>query len=220
MSYDAELKAAAVGTRLITEPDDKLVLSHVGLCDARTALMIGVAEYIESLNWVLPDGGREVAFRRVLSHWAEPEDSAEYPSAFVTAEGSCTYDAQSFTPNIGARHNGLNIIETSELACTVNVEVWSNDPDERMQLAKMLEDALSPVDWMHGMRLELPHYYNQRATFEMSSINYRDSASDAMRRYRTFALAIKGSVPVTRVKAIPELKLVRRTIDVLEPPRY
>jgi hypothetical protein len=66
------------------------------------------------------------------------------------------------------------------------------DPVERMALVAMLEDAFDPVDWMTGFVLELPHYFNERATFEKTGMDYIDGPMPAHRRMRAARFQLTG----------------------------
>jgi hypothetical protein len=63
----------------------------------------------------------------------------------------------------------------------------------------MVEDAMVPVDWRYGPLLELPHYFNSRASFEKLSMSYDDTEIDSVRRYRRATFTIRGKVPVIKV---------------------
>lgn len=184
-------------TRLISNPDDLQVMTRDYETDARTAITRGLKEYLEQLvvNW---PGGRQSKFAKVFQTWAEPEVPAEYPSAVVYATEPGTYDARNFTPSTEQLADGFVIRLSAEFVQNVVVEVWTTDPKERVALVKMLEDAFSPVDWMYGFRLELPHYHNMRATFEPMTMAYDDSADDAQRRYRRVIMVLTAHVAVVR----------------------
>jgi hypothetical protein len=68
----------------------------------------------------------------------------------------------------------------------------------------MLERDLCPVDFMYGLLLELPHYFNARAIYEPFDSAYEDSAEDATRRYRRAVITLHSNVTVLRVVDYPE----------------
>jgi hypothetical protein len=74
----------------------------------------------------------------------------------------------------------------------LTVEFVTMDSVERMALTAMLEDAFEPVDWMTGFRLELPHYFNTRATFEKTGMDYVDGPVQAHRRIRAVHFQLVG----------------------------
>lgn len=212
------LAAVPGGTRLISDPRrSKASYTTNRETDARTALTRGLREYLEQLQIDVP-GGRQLAFRQVFSSWAEPEDNAEYPSAVVYTPVDGRYDASKFTPGVSRRSelpDGSFLMATSEMALDLTIEIWCTDPEERVGLMMLMEDALSPLDYRHGLLLELPHYHNERATYEMVSMRYEDTEIDAMRRYRKAVIIMRGSVPVVRVVKLPSTKL-RTEVEVVD----
>lgn len=195
------------GTRLILSAGDELKLTSERRTDVRTAVTRGLKEYIEQLSYI-GEGGREIRFKKVLHTWAEPEVPAEYPSANVYAFESGTYDYSRMSPRTFDLPDGYAIRQVAEFVIPVVLEIWTTDPVERMNFMAMLEDAFEPVDWMYGMRLELPHYHNTRATYEKTAAAYTDSTEDAHRRWRRASISLNASITqFVRVGAmLPRLK--------------
>lgn len=206
-------------TRAILLRDDKRVPSQTRLTDATTALCRGLAEYAaqQKANLI----GRDLEF--ALSHDAQPraEDLSNFPAfAAFTNETDGTYEAA----NLGARvrqvryPDGTWETSGSELAIDVNAEIWANDPEERQALVGMMEDALNPVDWMNGVRLELPHYFNQRATYQLVRVRYTGGSIEALQNLFVARMVLRANVPVTRLLALPEGKPRSRTATVTGGP--
>lgn len=162
--------------------------------DARTALARGLKEYLETLSIDMP-GGRHLKFAQVLQTWATPEVPAKYPAATVYANDPGTFDSSSFTPNVetilGTR---VQIRFPCEFVQLLYIEVWSQDPMERMGLEMMLETAFNPFDGMYGFRLNLPHYFNLRGTYEPRMMAYLDSEDSAQKRWRRIGFQLEGRV--------------------------
>lgn len=193
-------------SRLIVRPDDKSVLTDVRQTDTRTALTRGLREYLEQLSLVA-DGGREIRFAKVLETYAEPEVPAFYPAAIIYAAGQGDYDAAEFSPATFDLPSRKSFRTTSEFSLRMSVEIWTTDPKERMWMAAMMEDAFDPVDWMTGVRLELPHYHNTRATYEKIDSAYLDSEGDNQRRWRKVAFTIVGNVTqIVQLGIVPRLQ--------------
>ncbi len=193
------------GTRVIKAADDlRPAFSINQETDARTAIARGLKEYLEQLFYQA-SGGRQVHFRHVFDTWAQAESNAEYPSAAVVARGEGVYDASKFTPQVESAAEGLGVVQTSELRIDADVGVWATDNKERMALVAMLERDLVPTEFMYGLRLELPHYFNARAEYELASMNYVDSAEDAMRRHRRAMLLVHATMPVLRLVKLPKM---------------
>lgn len=196
-----------VPTRLVTDPNDERVPTQEVDTDATTALTRGLAEYMAQLKAV--DG--TPAFRSSFDSWAEPEDLAEYP-AFIayTNDRTGEYEAANLSPlaelaptTSGASANGLYEVSSSSLGVEIACEVWANDPEQRMRVMAALEPALEPVTWMQGFRLELPHYFAQRATYRPMSVTYLGGAAEARQRVLVARVVVHGTVPKTRLLPIP-----------------
>jgi len=185
--------------------------------DARTALVRGLAEYVRELS-IVAAGGRLCRFVKVLENWAEPESLAQYPSAVIYTTEAGTYDASTLTPmTIKVPGTDVYVRQVAELSQPMTLELWSTDPMERMALVAMLEDALDPLEYMTGLRLELPHYYNQHATYEKLSIAYDDSPETANRRWRWASIQLVGNITQLRVVGkIPNMD-IRLEVDVESP---
>jgi hypothetical protein len=207
-------------TRLITDPDDRQVLSVNRETDCRTALTRGLKEYLEQLSIEMP-GGRQLRFREVKETWAEPVEPAVYPSATVYAVGEGDYDWTVMAPRVArvstARASGPAsdrvLLFVAEYVLDITVEIWCTDPKERMALVAMCEDAFDPVDFMVGFRLELPHYHNIRATYEKKDMAYQDFESNAKQRWRVARFTVNGKVAQVRLStpipnARPRIDLV------------
>jgi hypothetical protein len=197
---------------LITRPGIPISYTGDQETDARTALTRGLAEYLARLVFKAP-GGRELRFNKVLDTWAEPEDEAHYPRAYVGGIGEGTYDSTGFTPDQPTSRNklpgppdGRYLVSACALVQDLTVEVWANDPPARRAIVAGLETAFNPVDYMSGFFLELPFYFNSRARYSLKGMAYLDNEQDAMRRYRKAAFTIAGEVPVMNIFTYPLAK--------------
>jgi hypothetical protein len=101
------------------------------------------------------------------------------------------------------------------------VEAWATDALERMACAAMLEQAFYPVDWMTGFRLTLPHYHGVLAEYDVMTMAYLDSESDAGKRSRKAAFVVRARVPLVRVVGTRPGMAVRVKLEIdpeeLEP---
>lgn len=196
-------------TRLVLS-QSPLVLTGYREGDARTALTRGLAEYLESIV-VNAQGGRQIRFKQVLRTWAEPEQESKYPSAIVYSQVPGVYDSSRFAPGVSANSrlplpDGRYVVALAEFTLDLNVEIWCTDPHERSELVTAVELAMNPLDYMYGLLLELPFYYNQRAAYEMKDMRYLDSEDDAMRRYRKATFSVTAQIPIMRLATIAEGK--------------
>lgn len=204
-------------TRLIVDPTLKRVATPYSATDATGALTRGIAEYVASLS-LTPNG--PPAFVKCFDEWANLEDDAVYPSfAAYTNDNDAVYEAASMSPNVSMDRypDGTYEVSSAELAIDVKCEIWANDPEERTLLLRMLEAAFNPVDWMYGFRLELPHYFNQRATFAPDRLTRLGAAQEALQRFVNARMVIHAVVPVTRVLPFAQGRPTVRTSVVQGP---
>jgi hypothetical protein len=207
MTYVTGNAGLELTARLITRPTDAQVYTLTRECDSRSAMIRGLCDYLAGLSIVMP-GGRDLAFVAVRDEWAEPEEDSGYPAACVTAEREGTYESTRFTPGspltVGVEHQHLFVTTDHQLDITVHY--WSTDPPQRQGIACMLEDAFCPVDWMHGIKLELPFYYNERATYGAVSNQFINDEDSAMKRHLRGQLRVIARLPVLRQHVRPLLR--------------
>jgi hypothetical protein len=196
---------------LVASPDAGLTLTGSRSVDARTALSRGLAEYLLDAIEIDAEGGRRIRFKHVYQSWAEPEDTAIYPSAVVYASTTGLYDASRFTPGVLpqerlAAPDNRYAVALADFSQDLTLEIWASDPHERMELVNACEQALNPSLIMYGMVLELPYYYNERAVYAMSNMAYQDNETDAIRRHRKASFTISAQVPIIKLVSLPDAK--------------
>lgn len=207
------------GTRLITDPSDPPKYTAYQDTDTRTALTRGLAEYLRSLSYQTLDG-RLVQLIDVFGTWPEAEQKAQYPSALVYTQEPGIYDST----RLGGPGSGMiqqylvsedtYLVSPAEFAMMISVEVYCTEPQQRAAISLMIEQGLSPVDFMYGCRLELPHYFNERATYEMVSHQYMDDEVSATQRFRKVVFKVKANTPYTRAFKRPLAKVKVRQDEV------
>jgi hypothetical protein len=197
-------------TRLITRSNDVETITANVTTDARTAMARGLAEYLMQLDFqrdgqeIAGEGGRFLKIKKAYETFAEPEENAPFPSVAIDAEGEVSYsgngDDGPLAPGVRERFaDGRAWSVTSTAGVVLLGEFWSTDPVARRVLVKGLEDAMNPVDWMSGARLELPHYHGVRATYLLLSSRYTDDTDKATRRYRIAQFRVSVAMPTIRV---------------------
>jgi len=204
----------------VLRPDVPPTITNRHETDARTALTRGLAMYLRGLEF---DGGagRILAFgNRVFESYADPEVQAAFPSALVSSDTPGTYDASRLTPgepvDRAQTNEGNALISTSEFVLDMVIDIWATEARSRVALVAGMEHALSPTDWMYGLRLDLPYYFGARAGYELQSVQYVDSEESATRRYRRASMVVSGRVPVYRFAAM-QVARPRLTLDVTSP---
>lgn len=187
--------------------------------DVRTAVTRGLAEYLQQLAITASDGN-VYSFKKVDDTWAEPEEDAEYPAACVFSEGEGIYeDSAGFAPTLSPANRVADpadaryVVTPNGFQVDLIAEVRSDNPVARMWLLAMLEDALDPLDTQSGTVLELPHYFNQRATFKLIGSTYDDDPTAAQQRLRVAKVRVRANCPQTRLAFKPQM-VIRRQVEV------
>lgn len=178
--------------------------------DSRTAITRALAEYVAQVRGET-SSGRDLRFIATFEDWAEPETEIRYPSAIAYTTSPGVYEAAGLTsfPNEAQKlppPDNRYVVRVSELVIPVTLEVWATDPEERMGLCALLEDAFNPFDGAYGFKLDCPHYFNARASFEPLQVTYMDTEADAIARTRKAMFTLTGRVPVLRLRTYPEAR--------------
>ncbi len=181
--------------RAILLPGDEQVYTYDRTEDPRSALARGLKEPLEviAINWV---GGRLLRFRAVHVSWGDPEDPGEYPSLGIVGIDEGIYEANTMTPRLIKVEGKDNrfLKQASELRQQFSLLVWSTDRMERSGFVAAIEDMLEPAEFMTGLRLELPYYFNARATYEKNGITYDDGVDTNNRRWRRAAISVTANL--------------------------
>lgn len=211
-------------SRLIKDPTDLRIADAFRCTDATTALTRGIAEYVAGMSIVMPSG-RQLQFASSYDAWAVPENLACYPGFIAyTNDAEGEYDEANNNPQVSNFRYADGSYEVSAVEMTIDIkcEIWANDPEDRQSLMLMLEEGFQPVDWMYGFRLELPHYFHQRATFSPTKNVYMGASQEALAGFYNARMTVRASVPVTRVlsfpQANPQVIVNAGTSDVIPPP--
>lgn len=206
--------------RLVRDQNVRAEDTAVQETDVRTALTRGLAEYIQSCfspTEGMPAGGRVAALKAVFSDWAEPGVEAAYPSVSVYTSGRGQYmHAGPPQPRRDRRLGERYIVKLSEYQTDVTVDLWAEDPAQRTGLVALLEAAFFPVDWMLGFRLDLPHYFGQRATYLLSGVTHLDTEDAARKRVRRALFELTASVALVQLRDFPAAK-PRVRVEVTGP---
>lgn len=206
-------------TRLITDRSVRTVHTAHRETDSRTAVTRGLAEYLEGLSAIGP-AGRDIILKKTLHTWAVPEDPAEYPSVVVYTPSPVMYDASRFSPNpdpnqfVEGYGGKFYVVGYAETLVDVYAELWATDPVEQTTLVAAMEDAFNPVTWRSGLLLDLPHYFNCRASYELTSVQFLDNEAEAMQRKRRAVFVLKAQVPLAKLIRFPDAKPKPRLDEV------
>jgi len=188
--------------KLVKRVSQTAVFSKQCLYDARTALAVGLQEYIQELKPLYPlESARSIQLATVRHTWAAAEEPAEYPGICVYSSDEHEYTASSrFTPTLQFQfEDGSCLYQTSEINYELTIDLYCNDEVERMAIAKMLEDGLVPLDSTYGCIIEIADYYNARASYELMRASYADTSDSVQRRLRQATFKVAGAMPVYRL---------------------
>lgn len=207
MTDPVKPKAPARETRLIERPDAPQTYALRREEDLAGACVRALCEYLEQQAVPRWPGGRAMRPAAVVPWWADGEEPAQFPSLMVWMPEDGMYDDSSFTPKndpamrVGKAGDGpgLYLQKQGEFSAELVVDVWATDRHERKAMVGMVEDALSPVDWMYGCRLELPYYHNARLTLTPLRVAYADDQVSAQQRVRRARLTVGATLPWLRV---------------------
>lgn len=204
-----------LAVRLITDPDDPAKHTAVRKTDLITAITRGLAEYVKTL----PPGeldGRAIKFEKFFEAYADPNDTIEdadqaeqYPRFVAWTDARAPYAPTGLSRKLSAKDEvepNVYLVGGTEAEVEVYAEVWATDPDERQVLVGLLEDAFDPVDWMAGFRLELPHYFNLRATYLPREVKYFDDDLAATQGYRVARITLIANLPKGTLIKLPKAK--------------
>lgn len=205
MDVTTELKPEDQAIVILEQEEMKLhAITDVVACDAHTAITRGLASYFAA-QALVDVSGREHRLAHAFDTYAEPEEEAKYPYLAVYGLGAGDYEALGFTPAMLSRcplvtrgDRGKYIYATHELSLPVIAEVWAEDAGDRTMMAAMIEQASVPALFTSGLRLVLPFYFNQTASYELVGVEYADSAQDDVRRYRKLRVRYRTNLSVTR----------------------
>lgn len=152
--------------------------------------------------------GRTIKLKKAFEQWAPTEDEAILPSAAITDPEPGIYEENSMAPTVAGPRpdsevDGPNpsvyLVAPFELNQDFTIEIVCSNPEERMAIAALLEDAFNPFTWMAGFRLALPFYHGAHANYTLITMQYADSEVDAQQRLRRLLVKVNGRVPVYRV---------------------
>ncbi len=192
----------------------KLQVTSVRETSAARAPIRALSEYLKTVRFSEPVSGSD-RFQVVQDGKSDPEDLADYPSVAVYAEGPVRYGAEdgNLEPVSTVDVDDKAALLVGDIQTTLLVHVWTNEDEHREIVMQALEDAFSPNEWMSGFQLEMPHYHNGRATYQITELVFEDSPDDVSRRYRKLVVQLQVRSPYVRLFSIPKI-LPRNRVEV------
>lgn len=192
--------------------------------DARTAALRQLKRYIQELTFLragtvggppdpfkipaediyieVPDNDQDLALPCVVFTQTEPEE--------YTGFG---FQPQPIESSRDRYQEGTVLLHHYTQTETVTVEAWSGKKPERRAIISGLQTAFNPSQQYSGLRLRLPNYYDQVATFVVMS-NMRPD-EDTVRGRRIARMKVELRMEV--VELIPYVALTPTVgVNVLE----
>ncbi len=181
--------------------------------DARTAALLRLRLFISLLRCFRQGdrGAPPVEFRvpiaNIHEEWPDDEIELKLPAvAFLPGPGShspiglgepeaCEESLDVFAPN-------TVLEQTGEYREQIGVEAWAHGKAERRGLVAALKQAFTSAEGSYAIRMRLPDYYDQIATFVLDESLYVDEP-DVVRGRRRALLRTTLIVPEVRLVSYP-----------------
>jgi hypothetical protein len=200
--------------------------------DGRTAALSILRKYIEELTFYRP-GGKDpngvacppIEFQIPKNHihveWPDDEVELGLPSISFLSQGPANYDGIGLTCHVDEKTKdvyspGTVLTWLSEYQEDVLLEVWAETKAQRRAIVLGLEVALSPLEYMAGLRFVMPDYYGQLATFALQTRELIDDDGSTKLR-RKARLVVNLRFHVVALVAVEEIDpRVELSVDVDE----
>lgn len=185
--------------------------------DARSAAFDRLKLFVSLLRFFRKGdkGGAPYEFRvpleNVLEEWPDAEKDLKLPSvAFIAGPGIheplalgppviCEESVGVFGPNTALEQTGVYREQ-------IGVEAWAHGKAERRALVAGLQLAFTSAPGSYAIRMKLPAYYGQIATFVLDETVYADDP-DVVRGRRRASLRVTMTVPEVRLVRYPDLRV-------------
>jgi hypothetical protein len=198
-------------------PEGAALASRLFL-DARTAALLRLRLYISLLRLFREGdrGGPPVEFRvpieNVHEEWPDSEKDLKLPAvAFLPGPGQHVALALG-TPivceeSVGVYGPNTALEQTGEYREQLTVEAWAHGKAERRGLVAGLKAAFTAGGASYAIRMRLPDYFDQIATFTLDESQYTDDP-DVIRGRRRALLKLTMVVPEVRLVSYPTLRVI------------
>jgi len=201
---------------LVTYPGDDPPLTARHELSVHDALAQGLAAYAMTLATSID--GRRVALSRVVGDWAEHDDGpVPAPTAMVGSAESGKYSELALgmaAPEVVAGDGTGRVIALTSSAFyeleELTISVFCEDKVQRAGVRRMLEDGMSPVDWMAGFRLRLPRYHNAVGQYLLIDAQQPDGTETAQTSMWPLVMRLTATCCVYQVRVLPLARIVAK----------
>lgn len=196
------------------------------LVDGRTTALRILKKYLREITFYRHGGYDEnkvekppiawrLAERDIHIEWPDAPEDVHLPAVAFLSSSPAEYDAIGMTSYVdestldkyGA---GTVIFWCSEYIETFQIELWCETKAQRRAMLVGMEKAMTPLEYMAGIRFRMPDYYDQLVCFSLNSRtlvddenatkNRRKAILDVEMRFNVVAL-----YPVNQLQ--PELRI-------------
>lgn len=198
--------------------------------DGRTAAMRILKQYFSELTFFRPGGKNELGIeqppidfkipkRDIHVEWPDDEAELHLPALALLANQAADYDSIGMTNYVQENTRdkyapNTVLIWMSEYIEDFPVEVWAETKQQRRSILAGLEQALSPLQQMAGIRFRMPDYYDQLVVFEtLSREIFDDDQATFLRRRARIMLKVRFNV-VALVNVQPLVPSTETLVDV------
>ncbi len=179
--------------------------------DGRTAALRILKKYFSELTFYRA-GGRDaggdqkdpipfkIPYRDIHVEWPDDEDDLHLPALAFLAQGPADYDSIGLTNvveenTVGVYSSGTVLIWMSEYQEKFGIDIWAETKAQRRAIIAGLEQALSPIQQMAGIRFRMPDYYDQLVCFELQTRElFDDEQSTFVRRRARLTVEMRFNV--------------------------
>ena len=200
-------------------PGDVQELTSFYSCDARTAIVEGLAQYLGRVHKAWHDGN-DVRFMSVVADMPSVEvaDDNAYPALAVTTERPGEFEYSGTDVEI-ALPGGLLLTAPTTLAVDLELTAYCTSKNQRTAIASLIEHAFYPnplVAGDSGLELRIPFYFNAFANYTLMTIDVRDTSELVHRGINRLVCEVKGSILVYRLMDDPGNMNIKLRVEAIE----
>lgn len=193
--------------------------------DGRTAALGILREYFSQLVFYRPGGRDElgqtkdpipfqIPKRDIHVEWPDNEDELRAPSLAFLSIGPADYEAIGMTSYIDEnwKEPGYLLTWQSEYVETFSIDVWCETKAQRRSVILGLEQSLSPLEYMAGIRFVMPDYYGQLVCFSLQNREIiDDEQATVLRRKARLLVEMRFNVcalyPVNPLEPVVDIQV-------------
>lgn len=197
--------------------------------DGRTAALSILRKYLSEITFYR-QGGKDsvgtreppiafqVPLRDIHVEWPEDEAEMNLPAIALLAQSPANYQTPGLVTNViedSRDKYGDNTVLNVEAAVDeiFLIELWCKTKQERRGLKKGIEEIMSPLQQMSGLRFVMPDYYDRLATFVVQSYEVVDDEMATYARRKGKFLVQLTYLQVVLVEVPPMLPVTEVNVS-------